>query len=480
MSAAPPIEAAPPSWRAPLSFLRHGLWYSSRLADAFPAEQVQVRLSLHGKPNEAVLQSELDLLVACHEPLRTPFGLVDGEPFRANVGLRVNRDDLRAVADFEAIVAELIGHGAQMTLNLDTGRLIRARLLGLAVDDHLPLITVHNISDHQLGSRIMREFSLTNTAFHENRAEQLSPLRVQCAEYDIWQRRALVRVPLEGQPAGRPLSALVGLILPTGRSRPLRQNGEGAHVDLVLHEPLAAWLKAQSRCSGTKLLATILSSWSIVFARFELSEGSTFETLLKLVRVALSAIAVQELLFGQIVESVLGLPIKGYAAMFPAITACNYYATPVDLLELKVKLVFVADYPGRPDLALEFGEVGGVIQQKPIYATKLFEQDIMRYLGQPLTQISVDLEQRVCAVALRGEKKSPLLAEEPPPKKDGSQDLRTLAVFAQLDWDAASARARSSYGELNTLVSFEERRPRYPVIAPRRGSATRDHDHEFH
>ncbi|MER8912064.1 condensation domain-containing protein [Mesorhizobium sp. M0854] len=109
---APPIEALPRPSRVPLSFPQQRLWFLSRLAGGSGACHIQMGLRLRGELDEAALQSALDGLVARHEVLRTTFGVEDGEPFQqigpADVGLPLKRDDLTAVADVEATLADLM------------------------------------------------------------------------------------------------------------------------------------------------------------------------------------------------------------------------------------------------------------------------------------------------------------------------------------------------------------------------------------
>lgn len=166
LSAFPTLGALPrPSW-VPLSFSQQRLWFRSRLADGSEGSHIQMGLRLCGELDEATLQSALDRLVARHEVLRTTFGVEDGEPFqrigRADVGLPLKRDDL-TTADVEVMLADLVRHEAQDAFNLEAGPLIRGRLVRLAVDDNVLLITMHEMISDDWSRRILHASSANST-----------------------------------------------------------------------------------------------------------------------------------------------------------------------------------------------------------------------------------------------------------------------------------------------------------------------------
>ncbi|MER9896441.1 condensation domain-containing protein, partial [Mesorhizobium sp. M0119] len=163
-SAVPPIEALPRPSRVPVSLPQQRLWFLSRLAGGSEAVHIQMGLRLCGDLNEAALQPALDGLVARHKVLRTTFGAEDGEPFQrlgpANVGVPLKRDDPTAAADVEATLAELMRHEAQVTFDVEAGPLIRGRLVRMAMDDHVLLITMHYmVSDDWSRKILTRELS---------------------------------------------------------------------------------------------------------------------------------------------------------------------------------------------------------------------------------------------------------------------------------------------------------------------------------
>ncbi|PCK76935.1 hypothetical protein CPT34_32775 [Rhizobium sophoriradicis] len=459
LGAVPLIEALPRPPRVPLSLPQERLWFSSRLADRSQARHVQMELRLRGELNEVVLQSALDGLVARHELLRTTFGVDDGEPFQpiwpADVGLMMKRDDLMAAADVEATLSEFISHEAQATFDLDSGPLIRARLLRLAAGDHVLLITMHNmISDDRSGKILAREFSEFYTASCEGRADRLPPLPVQYADYAVWQRRWLAGELLERQSEYRS-RMLVGaptvLKLPTDRPRRARQKCRGSYVDFVLQEPLTTRLKAQSRRLGSTFFVTLLAGWALVLARLsdqdelvigtpdanltrfetagligpfvntstlriDLSGDPTLEAFLERVNAALWAQARQNMV-EQVIELAHRAGNEAHTAIFPAIRSWqNSGAAPAEP-GLKLEYVGADVCAAQHDLALEIAEVGEAIRGRLIYATSLFERSAVEpfvsYFQQVLGQMAVDLGRRVWSAALALVEERCLLLTEP-------------------------------------------------------------------
>ncbi|UVK35765.1 hypothetical protein LHFGNBLO_005961 (plasmid) [Mesorhizobium sp. AR10] len=509
MSAIPPIEALPRPSRVPLSFSQQRLWFPSRLAGGREACHIQMGLRLRGELDEAALQSALDGLVVRHEVLRTSFGVEDGEPFQrigpADVGLPLKRDDLTAAADVGATVVDLMRHGAQAAFDLEAGPLIRGRLVRLAVDDHALLITMHHmVSDDWSRTILTRELSELYAAAREGRADRLTPLPVQYADYALWQRRWLAGEVLERQ-SEYWLQMLAGaptlLKLPTDRPRPAQQDYIGNCVEFALHEPLTTQLKALSRHHGTTLFVTLLAGWALVLARLsgqdelvigtpstnrtrpeiagligffantlalriDLSGDPTMETLLERVNaVALGALAYKELPFERVVELVNPPRNLANTVIFQAIFAWQSNAAePSELRGLEFEYVGIGDRVAQYDLALDLAEVGNTIRGRLTYATSLFERSTVEgfvgYLQQALSQMAADPGQRAwSAPLLMAEERHLLLAECNSTKAAYPQDRCIDELFearVERDPEAIAVAYEDqglSYGERNVRAT---------------------------
>ncbi|HEX9939428.1 MAG TPA: amino acid adenylation domain-containing protein, partial [Longimicrobium sp.] len=271
----PPIEPAPRDGRLPLSFAQQRLWFLEQLGDLGSTYHIPTRLRLRGELHRAALVGALDAIVARHEALRTVFAVVDGVPEQriapADTGLRLVEHDLAGQADAKTELGRLVADEAHAPFDLERGPLIRGRLIRLAEDDHLLLLTMHHIvSDGWSMGVLTREFSALYAAFRRGEPDPLPPLPVQYADYAAWQRRWVEGEVLQEQADywTRTLAGAPELLdLPTDHPRPVQMDYAGARLAVMFDEELAAGLQALSRRHGATLFMTLVAGWATVLAR---------------------------------------------------------------------------------------------------------------------------------------------------------------------------------------------------------------------
>ncbi|HEX8242368.1 MAG TPA: condensation domain-containing protein, partial [Longimicrobium sp.] len=259
-----------------LSFAQQRLWFLEQLGGMGAAYHIPMSLRLRGELDRGALVRSLDRIVARHEVLRTTFPAVDGEPVQRiapveESGFRLVEHDLRASADAEDALRRLVSDEAGAPFDLARGPLVRGRLVRMAADDHVLLLTMHHIvADGWSMGVLHRELAALYAAFARGDADPLPPLPVQYADYAAWHRRRVEGPVVEAQ-AEYWTETLAGapelLELPTDHPRPARQDFAGAWVDVELDETLTAALKALSRRHGTTLFMTLLAGWAAVLAR---------------------------------------------------------------------------------------------------------------------------------------------------------------------------------------------------------------------
>ncbi|HEX2189135.1 MAG TPA: condensation domain-containing protein, partial [Longimicrobiaceae bacterium] len=259
-----------------LSFAQQRLWFLEQLGNLGSTYHMPMRLRLRGELDRGALARSLDRIVARHEALRTSFPTVDGEPVQhiapvEESGLRLVEHDLRASADAEDELRRLVRDEASAPFDLAQGPLFRGRLVRMAADDHVLLLTMHHIvSDGWSMGVLFRELATLYAAFARGEEDPLPPLPVQYADYAVWHRRWVDGPVLEAQ-AEYWTEALAGapelLELPTDRPRPAKQDFTGASVNVELDEALAAALRTLSQRHGTTLFMTLLAGWAAVLAR---------------------------------------------------------------------------------------------------------------------------------------------------------------------------------------------------------------------
>ena len=97
--------------------------------------------------------------------------------------------DLGEHPDAAAELRRIAGE-ADAPFDLEHGPLIRGRLVRMAEDDHVLLISMHHIvSDGWSMEVLTRELGTLYAAFRRGEANPLPPLPVQYADYAAWQRQ---------------------------------------------------------------------------------------------------------------------------------------------------------------------------------------------------------------------------------------------------------------------------------------------------
>ncbi|HEY0855932.1 MAG TPA: condensation domain-containing protein, partial [Albitalea sp.] len=253
-----------------LSFAQERLWFLAQIEGASQAYHMSFGLRLHGALDHAALRAALLRIVERHESLRSTFALVDGVPVQRLVAavFALTEHDLRADPAQLPRVAEEEAHAP---FDLSEAPPIRGRLLALADNEHVLLVTLHHIAaDGWSMGVLMQELAALYAAFAEGRPDPLPPLPVQYADFAAWQRRWRSGEALVAQAAywERTLAGAPALLeLPTDRPRPARQSHAGDSVPFALDASLTAGLKALSRRHGVTPFMTVLAAWAAVLGR---------------------------------------------------------------------------------------------------------------------------------------------------------------------------------------------------------------------
>ncbi|WP_244561559.1 amino acid adenylation domain-containing protein, partial [Ensifer aridi] len=147
-----------------LSFAQQRLWFLAQLDEGSTNYHIPLALRLRGALDRVAWQRSLDRLFARHEALRSVFVAPEGRPrvelLPADAGLPVTEHDLQGLPDADAVLADLYHDEARTPFDLARGPLIRGRLIRLADDDHVFLLTQHHIvADGWSMGVLMRELS---------------------------------------------------------------------------------------------------------------------------------------------------------------------------------------------------------------------------------------------------------------------------------------------------------------------------------
>ncbi|QSX79619.1 non-ribosomal peptide synthetase [Agrilutibacter solisilvae] len=503
------IPTADRSQPLPLSSAQQRLWFLDQLDHgAGAAYHIPAALRLRGVLDRQALQASLDRIVARHENLRTRFVGIEGAPHQViapeDAGFTLLEHDLRGLDDVarSAAVAELGASESRAPFDLATGPLVRGRLLRLAEDEHVLMVTQHHIvSDGWSTKLLVQEVSALYTAFSQGRDDPLPPLPIQYADYAAWQRQWVQGDVLGAQLEfwRRHLSGAPALLeLPSDRARPPVQSHRGARAELHVPTALARGLRALSQRHGATLFMTLLAGWSALLSRLsgqldvvigspvanrqraeiepliglfvntlalrvDLRDSPTVAELLAQVRATtLAGQAHQDVPFEQVVEALQPPRSLSHTPVFQVMLAVNHGAAgaALDLPGLAMSAIESPGVSAKFDLSLTMTDTGEDLVGGLVYATDLFDHaSVQRMLGHwlALLQGMVDDDTRAVArlpllsVAERGQ----LLADFNATHLDVPHDALIHARF-----EAQAARTpeaiaveyagqRVSYCELN-------------------------------
>ncbi len=201
----PPVAHVPYNGAIPLSFAQQRLWFLDRLMpDAF-SYNTPLAYRITGPLDVKALEKSINQLVARHEVLRTTITLVEGEPAQniaSEVRLSLQVSDLELVpgTESEEVLQREVQYEAQQPFDLSAGPVIRTRLLRIAADDHLLVVTLHHIvADGWSIGVFAADLSALYGAAIKGKKAPLPQLPVQYADYAAWQREWLKGEELERQ-----------------------------------------------------------------------------------------------------------------------------------------------------------------------------------------------------------------------------------------------------------------------------------------
>ena len=505
-----PIERADRSQPLPLSFAQQRLWFIAQMEGASEAYHIAGGIRLKGVLDVAALRRALDRIVARHEALRTLFIEQDGEASQLILGANIGgftllEHDLSTDANPSAALARLSEQEAQAPFDLAQGPLVRGRLVRLAADEHVLLVTLHHIiSDGWSMGVLIDELGRLYAAYSCGEDDPLPPLPIQYADYAVWQRRWAEGEQLHAQAAywRQTLAGAPALLeLPSDRPRPAQQDYAGALQAVRLDADLSAQLKAFSQRHGVTLFMTLLAGWALTLSRLsgqddvvigtpsanrgrseiegligffvntlalriDLSDSPTVAALIERVKIqTLNAQAHQDIPFEQIVEIVQPVRSLAHAPLFQVMF--GWQNTPggeLSLPGLSLAPVDVAQASAQFDLSLLLKEDGDAIVGSLEYATALFDPDtVTRYLGYwqaLLAGMVADDSQAVARLPMLSEaERRQVLYDWNATRADYPQDRCVHELFEAQALQTPDADAvvwdggRLSYAELNVKAN---------------------------
>jgi len=404
-----------------LSFAQQRLWVLDRIEPNNPLYNIPRAFQLKGSLDVASFIRALNEIVRRHESLRTTFATsTNGEPVQAianSLELDVPILDLSesSTQERQSRVKELAVREEQTPFNLASGPLVRSKILKLASDEYILLLTMHHIvSDAWSASIFFQELGALYEAFTQAQPSPLPELPVQYADYAAWQRTYLQGKVLEQQldywrehlKGAPPL-----LDLPVDRPRPEVRTFAGAYDPILLASDVASAAKEFSQKEGATLFMVLLAAYNALLSRYsgqkhivigtdianrttaeteamigffinllplrtDLSGDPTFRELVSRVReVALGAYAHQDIPFDKLVEdlrperSLSHNPIVQALFVMQNIPPQRRALAGVEMCGVPVPIT-----RSKFDAAVFIGESNAGTCQHWVYSTELFDR----------------------------------------------------------------------------------------------------------
>jgi acyl-CoA synthetase (AMP-forming)/AMP-acid ligase II len=176
------------------SIAQEHLWKLQQALPDIPFFNILYALRLTSPCDEAVLERSINEIVRRHEILRTTFAHIDGRYLQViapQLTVPLAFDDLHALPGprKEAIGHQLIEAEMLHSFDLAKGPLIRARLVRLAEQEYLFLVSMHQaVCDGWSLGVFIEELVALYDAFSGQEESPLAPLSIQYADFAHWQR----------------------------------------------------------------------------------------------------------------------------------------------------------------------------------------------------------------------------------------------------------------------------------------------------
>jgi NRPS condensation-like uncharacterized protein len=228
-----------------------------------------------GDVDLGVLERALNEIVARHEALRTSFTVMGGSPVqRIAPGLQIGIEevDLRGVAGGEGETQRIINEDVARPFDLQRAPLLRVKLIRAAGAETMLLINMHHIiSDGWSLGVLVRELRAVYQALEQGLGPSLKELRIQYADFAVWQREWL-----QGERLAEELNywreRLAGapplLEMPCDHRRPVVESYRGAVQRFGIPGRLVEPLRDLAREQQATVFMVLLAVFQALLARY--------------------------------------------------------------------------------------------------------------------------------------------------------------------------------------------------------------------
>ena len=219
----------------PLSFAQERLWFIDKLEGSLQYHTL-VALRLKGKLSKGALEAAVKSVIKRHEILRTVYIEFDGigyqkvkDPFSWSMSYL----DGSALRDNKTLLDETIHNINKQPFDLSKDFMLRGTVVNIADEDHLLVVSIHHIAcDAWSTPIIIKEVTQHYAATLQGVPYQLPPLKLQFADYAVWERNHLREDLLQTKLSywKTKLEGFTTLQLPYDFERPLNRTSKGSSI----------------------------------------------------------------------------------------------------------------------------------------------------------------------------------------------------------------------------------------------------------
>jgi len=260
-----------------MSFAQERLWFIEQLEPGTSVYNVVSALRLRGPLDTRLLQGALTRIIARHEPLRSVFDALDGEPFvrllasdRCDWAFEDLSNDPKELR--EQRLRDRLSREGRRTFDLSSDRMLRARLYRLAPMEHVLLLVMHHIATDGWSTQLLvRELAALYNAGVRGESADVPQLPMRYSDYAKWQRERLHTDTFErnltywrNKLGGAPQ----GVNLPLDRARPSEPDARGGRVSASIDASTLGALKRLARVENATLFMVVLALLMVILQRY--------------------------------------------------------------------------------------------------------------------------------------------------------------------------------------------------------------------
>jgi amino acid adenylation domain-containing protein len=266
----------------PTSFGQERLWFLEQLEPDTAAYNLGRAFRITGSLDRTALVNAFQAVVSRHEPLRTVFTFLEGEPKQVvlpDLDLDIPTVDLGELpfGERQQAALRLAGEETRKPFDLSTGPLLRVKLVRAVSDEHVLVVVMHHIvtdgwSMGVLFSEVARHYETLTTG----RNPQLPELSIRYSDFSRWQRNSVTGEFLAGQLKywkNKLQGAETILDLPTDHPRPSRHVGHGRSLSFQLDQETTSQLKTLALAEGATLFMVLLAVFQVLLWRYTLQDS---------------------------------------------------------------------------------------------------------------------------------------------------------------------------------------------------------------